>query len=170
MGYCVDWKGGLRLSKPMTKALAAEYRECEESEVWPGKTPDRRFNPWSLTADNHGIDVLTDKPGEWKDWLQYTVDHWLTPNGITVTGSCEWDGEERGDSGVITVEDGKVKARRKPNNGPKWVDLPVRARKEIIRAMVDAMEDDHSSSEPAWRAALEMLGGAPTSDRTVFDE
>lgn len=160
MGYCVDWKGILTLDAPLTVAQANELRGYEETEVWP-EGPDRRFNPWQLGKDSASFTVETDKPGDWKAWLQYTIDHFLTPWGRTLSGSVTWKGEERGDAGTATVEGGRVKARRPTAAG--WESIPEHRRRRMISHIEDV--DD----EEAVCAVFALLGAATKSDRTVFD-
>lgn len=171
MGYCVDFKGRFETSKALPKALVATLRKLEDEETgYPGSPPDDRFNPWCVTKDGRGFEVLTDKPGDWKPWLQYTIDQFLSPLGILLSGSVEWSGEDGGDCGVITIEDGKVKARRKVATGPAWTDLPAGDREHVLDTMAEQMREDRDRREPAWLAALAALGWKQTSDRTEFDD
>ncbi len=143
-------------------------RRYERSEKWPDNVPDHGFNAWMVTEDNAGFEVRTDKPGDWKAWLQYTIDTFIIPGGYALSGSVEWDGDESGDDGVITIEDGKVKARRKPCG--KWLDVPEKTRARIGRRVATAMRNDgYDSDMEAWQSALEHLGCTEMSDRTVID-
>ena len=169
MGYCVEFKGSFNLNTPLTAEHAAMMRGYEVSEEWPGPVPDRFFNPWLITSDNAGFEVRTDKPGDWKAWLQYTIDTFLVPCGYGLSGSVEWDGEEDGDCGIITIEAGKVKARRKPCD-VAWVDLPEKTRTRIGRRIATASREGYDSDVAAWQAALQHLGCTAQSDRTVFDD
>ena len=172
MGYCVDFVGRFNLNTPLTAEHAATMRGYEDSEEWPGKVPDRFFNPWLITDDNAGFEVRTDKPHDWKPWLQYTIDEWLVPHGYTLSGRVEWDGEESGDCGVITIEDGKVKARRKV--ATKWSEVSEDVRRHIGRATKGAKNSDGRNDggivEQGWQSALDLLGFTKQSDRTVFDD
>lgn len=169
MGYCVRFKGRFALDKAMSAEHAATLREYQDSEEWPGETPDRRFNPWLLSEDGLAFEVRTDKPGDWKAWLQYLIDAWLTPWGYTLSGSVEWKGEERGDAGTITIDGGRVKASR-PKLALTWSDIGHDSRRRIQRGMEEAMTNDYDRFGDAWLAAMDALGIAPTSDRTEFDD
>jgi hypothetical protein len=169
MGYHVTWKGSFQTDCPMAPEHVKELRQYEDSEDWPGATPDVRFNPWLVAKDGEGFEVLTDKPGDWKAWLQYLVDHFLTPWGYKLSGTVEWDGEERGDAGTITIEGGIVKARRR-KLAMSWASFSAEMREHIGKRIAHAMSADRWGNENAWLAALDMLGQMPTSDRTVFDE
>ncbi len=170
MGYCVSFKGRFDLDKPLTAEHAAALRVLEDSEAnYPGTPPDKRFNPWAVAKDDRGFEVLTDKPGNWKAWLQYLIDEWLTPNGYALSGSVTWDGEDRGDAGTITIEGGKVKARR-PSAAVSWTSLPASMRGHVCDRIESAAEEDRRGNADAWAAALAALGHVTETDRTVFDD
>jgi len=42
------------------------------------------------------------------EWIEYLIEHFLAPWGYTVNGEVDWDGEESGDDGTITVENNVV--------------------------------------------------------------
>lgn len=64
---------------------------------------------WTTTEDGTGIMWNgTEKFYRYEEWLQYLITHFLTPWGIEVSGSVEWQGESRDDRGVIYVKGGKV--------------------------------------------------------------
>lgn len=170
MGYCVDFKGRFTLDGPLPDDVVYEIRDTDRRESgYPGEPPDRRFNPWVLADDGLSFEVLTDKPGDWKAWLQYVLDTWVTPSGRTLSGSVEWDGEESGDNGVITVEDGRVRARRALVKF-KWAEMSKAAQKPVVDRIMEAMHEDNGARDQAWLAALDALGWQPATDRTEFDE
>lgn len=45
---------------------------------------------------------------DYTEWLAYLVEHFLKPWGYKLTGSVEWQGEERGDFGTIKVTKNKI--------------------------------------------------------------
>lgn len=45
-------------------------------------------------------------------WLEYIVNHFLSPWGYKLNGTVEWHGEEYDDVGRIVVKDNVVKAQR----------------------------------------------------------
>jgi len=64
---------------------------------------------WVPTEDNMGLEWDDgEKFYEYVKWIEYLIEHFLTPWGIKVNGSVEWDGEERGDLGLIKVVDSVV--------------------------------------------------------------
>ena len=64
---------------------------------------------WTPTSDNMGIEW---DGGEkfycYTEWLVYLIHKVLAPNGYVLNGVVEWQGEERGDYGEITVVDNRV--------------------------------------------------------------
>lgn len=62
----------------------------------------------------------TEKFYNYTEWLQYIIDNFLTPWGITLTGVVRWQGEDRGDKGSIVVTESVIDVQ----NGVK-VRLPV---------------------------------------------
>lgn len=42
------------------------------------------------------------------EWLEYVIDHFISPWGYKMNGSVSWSGEEDDDSGVITVSGNEV--------------------------------------------------------------
>jgi hypothetical protein len=171
MGYCVRWDGHFETDKPLSVEHITILRKHDEAEDWPDKTWEPRFrdNPWVLGTDGMSFAVETDKPGDWKPWLQYTLDRFLTPWGYVLSGTVKWDGEEEGDEGVITIEGGRVKARRAAPE-KTWEQIPPGQRQAIARGILEAKRDDRRGNDVAWDAAMAALGLRATSDRTVFDE
>lgn len=166
MGYCVEFEGRFTLDRMLTDEHAATLRKLEDEERdYPGDPPDDRFNPWNVSDDARGLEVRTDKPGDWKPWLQYTIDQFLAPWCYTLSGSVTWDGGERGDAGTITIENGRVMARRPPVR--PWGEWPEKTRKHICRRIEDAANDD--GRDDAWASALAHLGHTASTDRTEFD-
>lgn len=76
---------------------------------------------WAPTEDATGIEWDGgEKFYAYDDWLQYLVDHFLTPWGYTLTGSVSYQGERSDDCGVIVVEGGKVEKRGVDDEGADW--------------------------------------------------
>jgi hypothetical protein len=45
---------------------------------------------------------------EYTAWLEYLIEHFLEPWGYVLNGEVEWQGEERGDIGLLVVKDNAV--------------------------------------------------------------
>ena len=64
---------------------------------------------WTCTEDGKYIQWNgSEKFYYYNDWLHYLIDHFLTPWGKKLNGKITWKGEDRGDKGVIVVEDNVV--------------------------------------------------------------
>lgn len=67
---------------------------------------------WRPTEDGAGIEWDgVEKFYAYTEWLRYLVDHFLAPWGYVLNGEVKWDGEDRGDLGVIVVVDNVVTTR-----------------------------------------------------------
>jgi hypothetical protein len=68
---------------------------------------------WTPTED--GTAIVWDE-GEkfyyYTEWLAYLIDHFLEPWGYKLNGTVEWEGEESGDIGRITVENNVISAKQ----------------------------------------------------------
>lgn len=49
---------------------------------------------------------------EYEAWLEYIIEHFMTPWGRTLNGDVEWQGEDRDDIGVLVVRDNVVTTRQ----------------------------------------------------------
>ena len=45
---------------------------------------------------------------EYVEWIEYLIEHFLGPWGYKLNGSVEWEGDERGDLGLIVIKDNEV--------------------------------------------------------------
>lgn len=64
---------------------------------------------WVPTTDRMGIKWdESEKFYEYKEWLQYIVQHFLKPWGYTCSGSVTWQGEDESDKGILVVTDNVV--------------------------------------------------------------
>jgi hypothetical protein len=46
---------------------------------------------------------------EYTEWLEYIIQHFLTPWGYNLNGEVKWQGEDINDRGILTVSDNKVR-------------------------------------------------------------
>lgn len=54
---------------------------------------------------------------DYEKWLAYLIEHFLAPWGYTLSGSVEWQGEERSDFGTIKVTKNKITVSDKSTHG-----------------------------------------------------
>lgn len=65
--------------------------------------------------DEDGTAIVWDegeKFSHYIEWLQYLIDHFLTPWGYTLSGEVTWNGEESADFGKIVVVSSSVVRNR----------------------------------------------------------
>lgn len=78
----------------------------------PPSTQPGLWCQWIPTED--GTRLVWDggeKFYDYVEWLQYLIDKILAPRGYTITGTCEWQGEDSDDFGKIVVTDNNVVVR-----------------------------------------------------------
>lgn len=76
-------------------------KACGQPGLWCKWTPakDRRGIKWN------GVEKFYD----YAEWLNYLIDHFLTPWGYKVTGEVRYAGEARDDRGVIRMVKGRAR-------------------------------------------------------------
>ena len=82
-----------------------------EGSLHPWRQPGL-WCQWAPTEDGCGIEWNgCEKFYNYTEWLQYIIDHFLSPWGYVLTGEVSWQGEEASDRGIIAVNNGKVESR-----------------------------------------------------------
>lgn len=77
----------------------------------PPSTQPGLWCQWVPTDDGMGIEWDGgEKFYNYVEWLQYIVSNFLEPKGYILNGSVEWQGEDRGDVGIIEVRDNIITA------------------------------------------------------------
>ena len=75
----------------------------------PPKTQPSLWLQWVPTEDRMSIEWDGgEKFYSYVEWIQYLITVILEPRGYVLNGSVEWCGEERGDTGTITIENNVV--------------------------------------------------------------
>jgi hypothetical protein len=75
----------------------------------PGSQPGLWCH-WVPTKDRKGLEWDGgEKFYHYVEWLEYLIEHFLTPWGYVVSGTVKWSGEEEEDNGTIFVENNVVK-------------------------------------------------------------
>jgi hypothetical protein len=68
----------------------------------PPKTQPGLWCHWIISEDGTTLEWDDgEKFYSYVEWLQYIIDNFLTPNGITLEGEIEWRGEDWEDTGTI---------------------------------------------------------------------
>jgi hypothetical protein len=76
----------------------------------PPKTQPGLWCQWRPTKD--GLAIEWDGGENFYDyikWIRYLIKAILAPRGYILNGQVYWRGDDMGDSGIITIEDNKVK-------------------------------------------------------------
>lgn len=119
MGYTTDFAGKFELDRPLNvlqlttlKDFASEYHS-----EGPGG-----YCQWVPTDDGTGLCWDgNEKFYNYTAWLEFLIEKFFKPWGITLSGSVSWSGEDPGDTGAIYTKDHRVKAvadqvvRREPD-------------------------------------------------------
>jgi hypothetical protein len=75
----------------------------------PPSTQPGLWCQWKPTEDGMGIEWDGgEKFYNYVEWLQYIVSNFLEPKGYTLNGNVSWQGEDRGDVGIIEVKDNNI--------------------------------------------------------------
>ena len=110
MGYTTEFSGEFALDKPLTIAQKQELEAFAE-ERHGGNTEAFAGYPgfWCQWVPNDDGTAIKWDGGEkfysYVQWLQYIIDHFIKPWGLTLNGEVAWFGEEDDDLGKILVRE-----------------------------------------------------------------
>jgi hypothetical protein len=129
MGYTTDFTGSIKLSRKLTLAEAKELLEISANDKSEKITGIRAWFQW-VPADTleHIVWDGNEKFYKYVEQLQWLCDGWLAPRGITANGELYWQGEETGDTGVLSVVDNTVVEKpnvKPPGKSPAPLSLDV---------------------------------------------
>lgn len=111
MGYQTDFDGNFTIDPPLSAELTAQVNafcgERHEPEDFPNYPLEYSYYcQWQVGEDG---DTLawdgSEKFYEYEVWLQYLIDTYIIPTGSVLDGEVTWDGEEHGDTGMLSVKD-----------------------------------------------------------------
>jgi len=116
MGYTTDFEGSFQFTTPPPAETLLILMDLYDTSDMPpvlAAAPPDAYNQWRLTKDRRGLEWDGgEKFYHYVEWLQYLLDHVLQPVGVSLTGSIQYQGESIGDTGVLTVEEGRVIKRK----------------------------------------------------------
>lgn len=67
--------------------------------------------------NGHGTAIVwsgAEKFYDYVEWIQYLLDHFLTPWGYKLSGRVDWQGEDESDKGYIVVYNGRAFVNEEP--------------------------------------------------------
>lgn len=119
MGYRTDIDAKLALSRPPAGAeldqLLAEYAAFAAGSPGAPEGPCdwdlmREADTGNLFADPNAVtlEINTDKPAEWEEWLAHLLREFFTPRGLQVSGTAHWRGDDDTDFGYVQVENNEM--------------------------------------------------------------
>jgi hypothetical protein len=113
MGYTTDFEGRFNLSRELTRKEDRELREFADRDHRKETNVPGYYCQWVPTDD--GLGIAWDggeKFYEYVEWLNYIIEHFMRPWGITVNGEVKWFGESSSDTGMIVVTDNVVTTKK----------------------------------------------------------
>jgi hypothetical protein len=109
MGYTTSFSGQFKLDKELTLKDYRWLEDINDDHSTIGQDHPDSYCQWVATEDGLAIEWDGgEKFYYYTEWLQWLVDNFFAPRGYVLNGQVEWDGEERGDVGRITVEDNRM--------------------------------------------------------------
>ena len=127
MGYTTRFRGCVVLSRTLTLAEAKELLEINQDETKafiPAGIKIDGYMQWVPTED---LESIVWDEGEkfysYTEWMAWLCG-WLADRQIVAGGELVWQGEETGDSGVLTVQANQVSVVRAPRI-PLTSDRPL---------------------------------------------
>lgn len=126
MGYTTKFNGSIKLSRQLTMGEAKQLLEFNED---PDKVPAPHPNSYMQWVPGSTLDCIGwdggEKFYEYAEWLQWIV-LWLAARGISSSGILSWSGEQAGDTGTLTVIDGRVESRPAGSAPVKFKPMTLR--------------------------------------------
>lgn len=146
MGYTTEFKGHFDIAPKLdldTYQALVTLADGDQ-KVGPGG-----YCQWEPTED--GLHLQWDgieKFYNYVEWLEYTIKNVLAPKGYVLSGSVDWQGEETGDVGTITVKGNVVSSKeweapedRLITARAAWVLVKAEQGKALPRQMTKAELD-----------------------------
>lgn len=152
MGYSTNFDGQFNFDKPLTvpqyNQLREFVRERHEGSGFPGL-----YCQWVPTADGEGLEWNgNEKFYDYVMWLEYLIENFFKPWGITVSGSVRYQGQDIEDNGVIEVNNNVVELKELVLQSVKDVEALKTRLKELAE-----YGDEEVAHDLADKALLEFI-------------
>lgn len=110
MGYTTDFRGELRLSRNLTQEEFSTINAIQDIRHDYDTHPSiwRQWEVVSCDGDQYLQWNEAEKFYNYVEWLQYLIDNYFKPWGVTLEGSILWRGEDFEDMGKICIDGDKV--------------------------------------------------------------
>ncbi len=108
----------LRVKVGLPLGNEGEYYVADESQavlviIQTPTTQPGLWCKWVPTEDGEGIEWdNNEKFYDYIEWLEYIIENFLKPWGLTLSGTVTWEGESNSDIGKIVVTDNKVASKK----------------------------------------------------------
>jgi hypothetical protein len=99
MGYYTDFDGQFEISPALTPEHITATNNYDLSR------PMEHLGFCNWKTDGSRLFSPANKAYYAQEWLRDMVEYFFKPNGYTLNGKVEWNGEDKNDSGVISVYD-----------------------------------------------------------------
>ena len=113
MGYTTSFAGRFNLTPSLTHEQWCDLTELHDGNPHHGDGAPDSYCQWEPTRKGDAIEWDGgEKFYNYVEWLQWIINRRLKPWGVAISGEVSWQGEEHGDSGVLSIADGKVVASK----------------------------------------------------------
>ncbi len=113
MGYTTEFSGSFSLNKALTVAQKKELEEFANTRHGGNMDSDDDkpgfYCQWVPNEDGTEIEWDgSEKFYHYVEWIEYLIEHFIKPWGLTLEGEVEWRGEEDDDLGMIQIMENEV--------------------------------------------------------------
>ena len=143
----------------MSEMVAADVVDCNQP-------PQGQPGLWCQWIPTNTLDGLEWDEGEkfyhYVEWLEYLIEHFLTPWGLSISGEVSFQGEDPTDCGVIKVVHNKVTVHPTKAVGDETIDNTAESYKQALEMIVKVFEGGGlvTAKDLAKIASLALKGNA----------
>lgn len=183
IGYTTDFDGEFSVTPPLAAEHRAHLEAFDGADIAALRDPNlphsechwKPLDPVGIAFGWDGCERFT----EYRAWLVYLIEHFLSPWGYRLDGAVTWQGEDEDDRGVIVVEANQASVlgfRRpwpesEPSHSRYWP--PERQARLLAGRRAGADEYALATELETWpsliRARLRRFGSPGDVTRTLDD-
>jgi len=155
MGYSTHFSGKFSLDKPLTLAQYNELNDFSEKDHRHDAGMPGYHCDWVPTKDGEHIEHNNrENFYDYIEWLEYLIEHFFKPWGITVNGEVTWQGEEVGDLGVITAKNNVVTSKKYGEDDEEAMNQEKRSmtpqQEQLVLAILTKLADVQPVIDPYY--------------------